>query len=299
MFLSTKLLSILSLAAPLVLGGGGSTPAPSTAYASPELYAHFRTNTLYAFINYYSNTSSIADWSCFFCQYPAVQNTTDVFVTPPVADENQGYIAVNSVSKTIIFSIRGTDNTYNFMTDAHVTDEHLPLPNTPEGVTVEQGFWNAWMSLLPSMQPVLEDYLNRYPGYSVHFVGHSLGAAVALLAAVDLAARAVVPAELVHVINMGQPRVGNEAFGQHVKSLGMAEVSRTVHYNDIVPHLPPMSEWYRQESREYWLNKEGRLVTCNDVTNNGEDTNCMNSVPDEDLSIDAHHVYFGLTTADT
>lgn len=70
---------------------------------------------------------------------------------------------------------------------------------------------------------------------SLTVTGHSLGGALALLNAHE-AARSI-PGLPVSVISFGAPRVGNEAFGDEIRDLGV-KVLRVVVKQDMVPKLP-------------------------------------------------------------
>ncbi|KAJ3059879.1 hypothetical protein HDU98_004105 [Podochytrium sp. JEL0797] len=271
--------------------------APSNATIPVDQVALFTKYTRYAFIAYTSNTSSIESWSCDYCLNPTVTDTTDIaFISSQLGTRPQAYLAVSPSLECIIVSIRGSSSPLDFIKDLNVNPDQLSLPNSPANVSVHSGFWNAWSLLSGDIESALMDKLQRYPDYNVTFVGHSLGASVALLAGVDLTSRGVLDAQRVHVVNMGQPRVGNPAFGDFVKGIGFAEVSRIVHYNDIVPHLPPLSDSYRQEITEFWIKQDGVTVTCNDVLNDGEDKNCSN-LPSvlANLSTKSHLTYFNIT----
>jgi triacylglycerol lipase len=95
------------------------------------------------------------------------------------------------------------------------------------------GFAHAFKS----MRPDIEDFIkkNRVTG-SVHCVGHSLGGAVATLAA-DWAYGNVSPN--VNVYTFGQPRVGLTAFAaMFTQRLGVESIHRVFHSTDPVPMVP-------------------------------------------------------------
>jgi predicted lipase len=66
--------------------------------------------------------------------------------------------------------------------------------------------------------------------------GHSLGGALAILAAYDLVDQHIATRPLVYTF--GQPRTGNYAFATSVMAT-VPDVYRLTHYRDIVAHLPP------------------------------------------------------------
>lgn len=60
------------------------------------------------------------------------------------------------------------------------------------------------------------------------------------------------------VYNSGQPRVGNQAYADHVDQLAGASATeagifyRVTHANDGVPQVPPPSLGFRHSRTEYW-----------------------------------------------
>ncbi|KAI9349723.1 Alpha/Beta hydrolase protein [Obelidium mucronatum] len=264
----------------LALAGGG----PSQDFVAAEKVTHFTKLSRYAFISYYPDSESIKTWTCLLCKDPSLSGTTNIITTESKDNSTRGYVAVNPALKTIIVSIRGSASVEDFVANLNILQRPLAVPDAPSNALVHAGFSDRWQLLRPSVTAALNSALKLYPKFSAAFVGHSLGAAV------DLAVSLQIPASRVHIVNMGQPRVGNKEFGLYVNSRGFAQVSRIVNYNDIVPHYPPRAAGYQQQSTEYWLNREGRLVNCKD--NEGEDINCSNTV--RDFSIPNHFVYFGI-----
>lgn len=51
---------------------------------------------------------------------------------------------------------------------------------------VHQGFWEAWGEVKWRVKEAVEQQQKAYPGYKIVTVGHSLGGAVAQLAAADM-----------------------------------------------------------------------------------------------------------------
>lgn len=86
------------------------------------------------------------------------------------------------------------------------------------------------------------------PGYKIVFTGHSLGGAVATVAAAK--ARKLGYAADLYVY--GSPRIGNEAFARFVTDQPGRNY-RVTHTTDPVPRIPPIFLGFRHISPEYWL----------------------------------------------
>lgn len=125
-------------------------------------------------------------------------------------------------SKQATFSIlafRGTLELQNWITNLHT----LTSAWNGEDSLVHRGFKTAFDSLWPRVKSHMDTC--PHPRY---YTGHSLGAALATLAA------ATHPPQALYTY--GSPRVGNGAFAQHVESATPA--FRLVNHRDIVTTLP-------------------------------------------------------------
>lgn len=129
-----------------------------------------------------------------------------------------------------------------------------------------------------------------HPAYTIVATGHSLGGAVATLAAAYLRAAGY----SVDLYTYGSPRVGNDYFANFVTAQTGAEY-RVTHLDDPVPRLPPIIFGYRHTSPEYWLSTGDADTTsyaiadievCEGIAN----INC--NAGTLGLDIEAHLIYF-------
>jgi hypothetical protein len=123
----------------------------------------------------------------------------------------------------------GTASLYDALTDINigVTTSHT-------GAHVHQGFHRAFDSLLPE----LKQFVARMKGITVvHCVGHSLGGAIATLAADWL--RASNSSASAHLYTFGSPRVGLSMFAEKCTERVVAgNVYRVHHATDPIPMVP-------------------------------------------------------------
>jgi triacylglycerol lipase len=134
------------------------------------------------------------------------------------ADGSQAFAATDS-NATVIVVFRGTEQS---PIDVASDLETLPVPWT-RGGNVHAGFARALRQVWPQIEPWLENHPGRWL-----YTGHSLGAALA-----TLAASLKKPAKL---ILFGSPRAGDSDFG---KTLAAATIDRYVNCCDLVCRIPP------------------------------------------------------------
>jgi triacylglycerol lipase len=122
----------------------------------------------------------------------------------------------------LVVAFPGSDNIPSWIADLDILTVNVP------GIgDVHEGFWGAW-------QAIKVKVLAAIAGQPVTLVGHSLGAAIAFMAAADMTASGNPPAA---VYAFESPRVSD---GQGVaKLLKGVPVLLTKNGNDVVPDLPP------------------------------------------------------------
>ncbi|KEY67829.1 hypothetical protein S7711_04967 [Stachybotrys chartarum IBT 7711] len=197
-----------------------------------------------------------------------------------------GYVAVDHARSEIIISIRGSNNLRNFLTDVVFIRQGCDLFS---GCQVHAGFGTAWKEIESKATAAVAAAVAANPGYSVVATGHSLGGAVATIAAGYLRR-----SHAVDIYTFGAPRVGNAAFSQFITDQAGGEF-RVTHVDDPVPRLPPMIFGYRHISPEYWLstgdgdNLEfavGDVIVCQGISTTG-----CNAGTNVGLNIPAHLNY--------
>ena len=132
----------------------------------------------------------------------------------------------------LLITFRGTASPQGWKTDFAFRKKTIPYGNANSPIRVHSGFLRAYKA------PGVRDSILRAVGpgiRSVKITGHSLGAALAVLCAVDIQYN--FPRRDIEVVLFGCPRVGNQAF---VRSYNQ-RVNKTVRVengNDIVTRLP-------------------------------------------------------------
>ncbi|KAF4983036.1 hypothetical protein FZEAL_1461 [Fusarium zealandicum] len=156
-----------------------------------------------------------------------------------------GYVSTDSTRKEIVISFRGSTNIRNWLTNVNFDQVACSLV---AGCRVHDGFQDAWAEVASRATAAVTAARNANPSFRVIATGHSLGGAVATLAAANLRA-AGVP---IDIFTFGAPRLGNAALSTFISNQAGGEY-RVTHGRDPVPRLPPLVFGYRHTSPEYWL----------------------------------------------
>lgn len=134
-----------------------------------------------------------------------------------------------------VFAFRGTRHPRDWLTNLDALTAGFDA-----GAEVHRGFRDAFASV----EPRLKAWIDGFSG-PVYLTGHSLGGALATLAAARLAAHAT--------YTFGAPKVGTATFAV---SLDGRRLYRVVNDRDIVPHVPSFP--YRHAGEAIFLDDGGR-----------------------------------------
>lgn len=217
--------------------------------------------------------------------------------TGPLLSDSCGYIALSHepFEKRVLVVFRGTYSIANTIADLSTrhaeyvpfppgNDSHAVCPQASEidgqtllpqltqqhvkrtfeepdcnNCTIHTGFLTSWQNTRCTIIPPVERALQEYPDYKLVLVGHSLGGAVAAVAALELQARGYKP----YVTTFGEPRIGNHELNQYIDrrfnlnatSPDDATFRRVTHVDDPVPLLP-LQEWgYEMHAGEIYISK--------------------------------------------
>jgi predicted lipase len=195
--------------------------------------------------------------------------------------DTRGYVGYHAGQETIYVAFRGSSSIQNWIDDLDVVTTDYPLCADCE---VHKGFYKAEQSCFNDVLNEVKSLQSKYPSYAVMTTGHSLGAALALLTAMDLTHSGV---NNVKLWNYGSPRVGNTEFANYVDTY-IADHHRVTHHKDMVPHTP-MHERFTHIDGE-WYQPADDLVIQECFGN--EDDNC--SYQWHFTSIQDHLYYLGL-----
>ena len=133
--------------------------------------------------------------------------------------------------KGVVLAFRGTQQWEDVGTDLWLA---TPTPHHGSASRrVHGGFWHAYEAV---HKEIWQEVGRREPS-RVFVTGHSLGGALATLAALDIAQD--YSSVEVTMYNFGSPRVGDWGFAEHYNGI-VEDSHRVVAAWDGVPHLPPL-----------------------------------------------------------
>lgn len=253
-----------------------------------------------SYASYCQNSSALLQGNCFWCtkqsSYFAVKITH--LLSDPLEDLF-GYVGFSVSLKQIVVVFRGT-------TDANPADwltnfdfvKTVPYAQYPDA-ELHEGFWKAYKQFAaPLEKEILNISMHRCPQCSsLLFMGHSLGGALAMIAALDhkVQQRTKLP---LSVFTIGQPRVGNTAMVTLLQK-ELPNVVRMTHKSDPVPHMPPKAIGFAHFPHEVWEYEELAFQDCRDVGGDeSEDPDCSNSVSSLSFSLEDHHHYLSIDKRD-
>merc|ERR1719242_1272988 len=243
---------------------------------------------LYFAYGAYCPEAELEEWNCKWCKRHRDFELHSVIETGYFEWHLQAFTGYDPTADQIVVAFRGSHNVLNWFDDFEVWQQEYP---GIDGAYIHEGFYQAWNDL--ASKGITKDYaalLAKYPGKKTLSTGHSLGAAVASVAALDFAKTK--GAGSIEVYTFGCPRWANKPLAQVFEQ--RVDVNwRLVNVHDIVPTIPEpkhpnVTSPYHHTSTEVWYTSDKPLKykICDGT---GEDIRCKYVVP----SANDHLQYMG------
>lgn len=167
--------------------------------------------------------------------------------------DTQAFVAGDD--KKIIISFRGTEGKISdWATDAKLLKKTWIEAN-PLG-EVHSGFYGALSSIWNDI--VKEVNLLRTNNQSIWITGHSLGGAIAVLAAATFEMQTP-RIGISGVYTFGQPRIGNHEFSRNYNKTLKKRTFRFVNNNDVVTRVPPQIFGYSHVGKLKYFDSDGKM----------------------------------------
>lgn len=147
----------------------------------------FNANRAYKGLYYsgaaYCNYEDLAYWTCGeACNYNTL---TDIWRIWNPARSNFAFAGFDASLDEIVLSFRGTNGAdiENWITNIQAASTSYPGSN---GGEAHVGFYKSYNDMKGKVNEVVTDLIKKHPGKGIFVVGHSLGGALATLAALDI-----------------------------------------------------------------------------------------------------------------
>ncbi|KAF9699096.1 hypothetical protein EKO04_003098 [Ascochyta lentis] len=249
LFLTTSLHALPGNAAPLVA---------NKRAIDTSLLQTFRLMSQYASAAYCSNNfNSPGDQiQCGSGNCPLVEQADSATVleyskTETLTDVT-GFVAINHTNRAIIISFRGSQSIDNWLTNF---DFGFTNTDICPDCTAHSGFWNSWVDARTTVLPAVKAASTQYPSYRISVTGHSLGGAIAPIAAAQLRNQGLNAS----LYTFGSPRISGPKLSSYISNQAGGNY-RVTHWNDPVPKLPLVTMGYVHISPEYYINKKNKVA---------------------------------------
>jgi hypothetical protein len=225
--------------------------------------------------------------------------------------DSTGFVALDHTNQVIVISFRGTTSFSNILADINLVMVPWDICTL---CTAHSGFLDSWTSVKPQIQGVLASARKSFPTYRIVATGHSLGGAIATLAAADLRENSGYDVSLVWFFNpcspnpqrvltvvatqytYGSPMVGNYVLATFITNQSSNNF-RVTHAQDLIPKLPGYPI-FAHVSPEYWITSPtNAAVTPNDVQMSSGVIDLKGNQGQLDSSITDHGWYFNSIAA--
>lgn len=202
------------------------------------------------------------------------------------------YTALLAGNNAIVLSFRGTQGFLQLIEEA---DKSVFQSQSQwvAGGKVSKYFGDAFNKLWNGgMKDDFNNLFHNNPKFEVWVTGHSLGGAMASLAASFLIANNIVPGNQVKLVTYGQPRTGTTPFAV-AHDAQMAYSYRVTHNRDIVPHIPNegMEDYKHHKAEVFYKESMNAGASFKVCSSSDESNDCSNGLLIT-ASVSDHLTYF-------
>ncbi|CAI6335598.1 unnamed protein product [Periconia digitata] len=203
-----------------------------------------------------------------------------------------GFVALDPTNKLIVVSFRGTNTIANWITN--LSFDQVATHLCPK-CTAHRGFWQSWLDSRTAILTAVYAIQKQNPKYQIVTMGHSLGGAIAQLAAADLRFTYKLKVE---AYSYGSPRIAGHELSEFITKQG--DNYRVTHYNDIVPDVPKIGMGYEHVSPEYHIEEATGVPVLPKHINIFEGTRSLEgNARHMWMTVNAHMWYFNWISACT
>ena len=261
---------------------------------SNDLFATFKLISQYAAASYCpgNNDSPSTSLTCPSGNCPLVESaaatTLSEFEDTKKFDDT-GYIAIDPTNHLIVLAIRGSISDANWKADWDMIRVEV---DWCDECHIHRGFRNSWNEVEKAVVENMQKAVQAHPHYRIVVTGHSLGGAVATIAAAELRRLDNHFRSFTELYTFGSPRIANEEAARWLSDQSTYNW-RITNENDIVPRLPVRALGYHHMEPEYWILKDGGNPRSEDVVFSAREDSSWGNEGEVVPSKKAHHRYFG------
>ncbi|HWD21062.1 MAG TPA: lipase family protein [Verrucomicrobiae bacterium] len=177
--------------------------------------------------------------------------------TVAVSEATDTHVMMGNCGPDGTLAFRGTVDWKNWRTDLDC--EKVAWDAVHPECKVHRGFLTAWLAVRDQVRDWVE---KAGPATrAIYLTGHSLGGALAMLAAADM--RTWPGVQMRGCYTFGQPRVGGAAFRDFYNATLRSRTFRVVHADDVVPRIPWLLGAYRHAGTEVFFPSFGTAPLVN------------------------------------
>jgi predicted lipase len=166
-----------------------------------------------------------------------------------------GFATFNERDNEIVLAFRGTNGAdfLNWMTN--IVYYRVQYGNLA-GSFVHSGFYTAYSAVAAQVREAISGLIALNPQAPILVTGHSLGAALATFAMLDMKENLKFT-NPIKFYSFGSPRVGDQIFTNYFMNMFPADTyQRVTHYTDVVVQIPPRQMSFNHAGTEVWYYNE-------------------------------------------
>lgn len=211
-----------------------------------------------------------------------------------------GYTGYDTATNRIVVAFRGTNGPDLANWSTNFDGKLTPYPFLPTG-KAHNGFLSAFKEVQEQMRANLRELQKNHLSASYLITGHSLGGALATLAALDIYFELAIPPSRIEVYTFGQPRAVDDVLSNEMMALFPDNFHRVTHYDDAVVHIPIRYQGFKHVGEEIWYPDadftKGKFKVCSNEYGKDENVNCSQTIIFK-TGIPAHVKYLGIQVGD-
>lgn len=173
-------------------------------------------------------------WTTINLAYEAYQSFPDLdnleIVTSVSTNTGVDYFIAKK-NDTYFLSFAGTNDWKNLVSDMRFWQKSIPYNNKQTTIRLHRGFYEAYLTVRKDIL----DFVEKNNVKKIILTGHSFGAAMATLCAVDIQYN--IFGVKIEVFTYGSPRIGNKAFAKSFNRR-IPKAFKIKNGNDFISNLP-------------------------------------------------------------